>query len=352
MKIRDQIQVRPFGTLPTGESVEEYTLTNHHGLAVKLITYGGIITELHTPDRNGVPADVVLGFRDLAGYLGQSAYIGAIIGRVAGRISGGCFTLDRTRYEVAVNHPPNHLHGGGVGFDRRIWHAQAWVNEDDQAAVKLTYHSPEGEEGYPGNVDVSVMVSLTDANEVVLRYEAVTDRATPLSLTNHAYFNLAGEGTGTMENHLLQIFSPEIVPTDENMTLLGQRAPVAGKANDFNHAKRIGEALPGLFRQHGDNYLIPHPTKKSLELVARVTEPTSGRVMEVLTTEDCVQFYTAAYLVTSTAGKAGRNYPPFAGFCLECQGYPDGVNHPELGDIILRPGDIYHQTTIYRFSNK
>lgn len=349
MKIRDQIQVRPFGTLPTGETIEEYTLTNLHGLTLKLITYGGIITELHVPDHKGVRADVVLGFRDLSGYLGQSAYIGAIIGRVAGRISGGSFALDGTRYQLAVNNPPNHLHGGVAGFNQRIWHAQAWVNQDDNAAVKLSYHSPEGEEGYPGNVDVSVIVSLTDANEVVLRYEAVTDRPTPLSLTSHSYFNLAGEGTGTMENHLLQILSPEYVPTDNQMTLLGRRAPVAGKANDFNHAKRIGDALPGLLGQHGDNYLIPHRANKSLELVARVTEPSSGRVMEVLTTEDSLQFYSGAYIVTSSAGKAGRNYPPFAGFCLECQGYPDGINHPELGDIILRPDDIYRQTTIYRF---
>jgi aldose 1-epimerase len=352
MKIRDQIQVHPFGTLPTGETVEEYTLTNLHGLTLKLITYGGIITELQAPDRKGVPADVVLGFRDLAGYLEQSAYIGAIIGRVAGRISGGSFALDGTRYQLAVNNPPNHLHGGVVGFDQRIWHAQAWVNEDDNAAVKLSYHSPEGEEGYPGNVDVSVIVSLTDANEVVLRYEAVTDRATPLSLTSHCYFNLAGEGTGTMENHVLQIHSPEFVPSDKEMTLLGRRMPVAGTANDFQRATRIGDALPGLAGQHGENYLIPHRAHKSLELVARATEPSSGRVMEVWTTEDSLQFYTGAYLVSSKAGKAGRNYPPLAGFCLECQGYPDGVNHPELEDIILRPGDIYRQTTIYRFSTE
>jgi aldose 1-epimerase len=340
------IKTRQFGKLPTAETVEEYALTNRRGLTLKVLTYGGIVNELHVPDRNGVTADVVLGFRDLAGYLGGHPYFGVIAGRVSGRITGGRFTLDGRNYQLLINDPPNHLHGGAVGFDKRVWRAQV-IND----GVKLMYHSPHGEERYPGNVDVAVTYSLTDENEVVIRYEAVTDQATPLSLTNHSYFNLAGEGSGTIENHLLQITSSEIAQTDGQMTLLGARSPVIGKANDFNRAKRLGDAIPGLLNSHGDNYFVAHPTRKSLERVARLEDPTSGRIMEVLTTEDCLQLYTAAVLNGSLIGKSERAYQKFGGLCLECQGYPDGANHPELGNIVLRPGEVYQQTTIYRFQN-
>ncbi len=330
--------------MPTGETVEEFALTNAHGLTLKLITYGGTITELHVPDRGGVIADVVLGFKDLAGYLGNHPYFGCIAGRVSGRITGGKFSLDGRNFQLQLNDPPNHLHGGAVGFDKRLWRPQ--IAKD---GVRLTYHSPHGEENYPGNVDAAITYSLTDENEVIIRYEAVTDQAAPLSLTNHSYFNLAGEGSGTIENHLLQISSSEIAQTDAQMTLLGARSPVAGKPNDFNRPKRLGDAVPGLLNSHGDNYFLAHPTRKSLERVARLEDPASGRIMEVLTTEDCLQLYTAAVLNGSLIGKSGRAYPKFGGLCLECQGYPDGANHPELGDIILRPGEAYQQTTVYRF---
>jgi aldose 1-epimerase len=346
------VKTQSFGKLPTGETVEEFALTNSHGVALKLITYGATITELHVPDRNGATADVVLGFSNLAGYLGNHPYFGAIAGRVAGRITGGRFTLDGRNYQLLVNDPPNHLHGGAVGFDKRLWNAQVITTREDLSAVKLAYRSPLGEEGYPGNVDVAVIYSLTNENELVIRYEATSDQATPLSLTNHSYFNLAGEGSGTIENHLLQISSSEMTQTDAQMTLLGVRAPVAGKANDFNRTKRLGDAIPGLLNSHGDNYLLTHPTRKSLERVARLEDPASGRIMEVLTTKDCLQLYTAAVLNGSLIGKSGRPYPKFGGLCLECQGYPDGANHPELGDIVLRPGQIYHQTTIYRFQTQ
>jgi aldose 1-epimerase len=333
-----------FGKLPTGETVEEFTLTNAHGLRLKLITYGATITELHVPDRHGTMADVVLGFSDLVGYLGSHPYFGCVAGRVSGRITGGKFSRDGHNYQLLINDPPNHLHGGAVGFDKRLWQAQ--VIDD---GVKLTYRSPHGEEGYPGNVDVYVTYSLTDENELIIRYEAVADQPTPLSLTNHSYFNLAGEGSGTIENHLLQISSSEIAQTDTHMTLLGTRSIVAGRSNDFNEPGRLADAIPGLLNSHGDNYLLAHPTRKSLDLVARLEDPASGRVMEVLTTEDCLQLYTGASLNGSLIGKSGRPYPRFGGLCLECQGYPDGANHPELGDIILRPGEVCRQTTIYSF---
>jgi len=349
MSNRDKTTTRHFGTLPTGETVEEYTLTNAHDVTLKFITYGGIINELHVPDRHGVKADVVLGFNELAGYLGAHPYFGAITGRVAGRITGGKFTLEGRKYELLVNNPPNHLHGGALGFDKRLWKAQVVNGAGSMAGVKLTYRSPHGEEGYPGNVEVAVTYSLSDANEVVIQYEAVTDQATPLSLTNHSYFNLAGEGNGTIEHHRLQISSAEIALTDNQMTLLGQRATVAGQANDFNRPKPLADALPHLLNSHGDNYLVAPTSGRSLRLVARLEDPASGRAMETLTTEDCLQLYTAAYMDTSLTGKSGRTYSRFGGLCLECQGYPDGVNHPELGNIILRPGEVYRQSTIYRF---
>jgi aldose 1-epimerase len=346
------IKTREFGKLPTGETVEEFSLTNSRGLTLKLITYGATITELHVPDRRGVTADVVLGFNDLAGYLGNHPYFGCIAGRVSGRINGGKFTLDGRNYQLQRNDPPNHLHGGAHGFDKRLWQAQVLNDSKNSAGVRLSYFSGDGEEGYPGNVEVNVIYSLTEANEVAIHYLAHTDKPTPLSLTNHSYFNLAGEGSGSVKNHLLQISSAEISETDNQMTLMGRRSPVKGKANDFNGSRRLGDSIPGLLNSHGDNYLLAHSKPKSLERVARLEDPVSGRIMEVETSEDCLQLYTAAVLDGSLIGKSGRPYPKFGGVCLECQGYPDGANHPELGDIILRPEEVYQQTTIYRFKTE
>ena len=344
------INAREFGKLPTGETVGEFTLTNFDGLTLKLITYGATLTELHVPDRRGVTADVVLGFNDLAGYLGNHPYFGCIAGRVSGRITGGKFTLDGRNYQLALNDPPNHLHGGARGFDKRVWQAKV-VNPEGYSGVMLTYRSPNGEQGYPGNLEATVTYLLNDDNELTIRYDAVTDQPTPFSLTNHSYFNLAGEGSGTIESHLLQISSSEISRTDAQMTQLGVRSPVGGKPNDFNRAKRLGDAIPGLLNSHGDNYLLAKEREFS-QPVARLEDPSSGRVMEVVTTQDCLQLYTAAVLDGTLIGKSGRPYPKFGGVCLECQGYPDGVNHPELGDIILRPGAEYCHTTRYRFKTE
>jgi len=346
------IKTREFGKLPTGETVEEFSLTNSRGMTLKLITYGATITELHVPDRCGKTADVVLGFNDLAGYLGNHPYFGCTAGRVSGRISGGKFTLDGRDYQLHLNDPPNHLHGGARGFDKRMWRAKIVEEGGEFIGVMLKYRSPDGEEGYPGNVDTTVTYLINDDNEVWISYLAATDQPTPLSLTNHSYFNLAGEGIGTIENHLLQISSSEITQTNNQMTQLGVRSPVAGKANDFSRAKRLGDAISGLLNSHGDNYLLTHPGEDSLDRVARLEDPASGRIMEVETTEDCLQLYTAAVLDGSLIGKSGRPYPKFGGVCLECQGFPDGANHPELGNIILRPGEFYHQTTVYIFKSE
>jgi aldose 1-epimerase len=337
---------REYGTLPSVEIVHEFTLQNARGMVARIIDYGATLTELHVPDARGAVADVVLGFKNLDGYLGNRAYVGATIGRVAGRITRGTFSLAGRKFNLTVNEPPNHLHGGFSGFDKRIWSGRVVAD-----ALKLSLHSPDGEEGYLGNLDVAVTYSLTDKNELAIQYEATTDQATPFSPTNHSYFNLSGEGSGSIENHQLQIHADAITATDATMTHLGRRETVAGKPNDLNQPRRVGEVTRELLNQHGDNYLVRREQPGALVSAARLHDPASGRAMEVFTTETCLQFYNAAYLDGTLTGKSGHAYKKFAGLCLECQGYPDGANTPKLGDIMLHPGNIYRQTTIYRFSN-
>ncbi|HEY5344790.1 MAG TPA: aldose epimerase family protein [Verrucomicrobiae bacterium] len=341
------IQQRAFGKMPTGERIDEYTLTNVHGLSLKIITFGGIVTQLHVPDKNGRLADVVLGFDNLEQYLSGHPFFGCITGRVAGRLTRGNFSLDGKDYSLAINDSPNHLHGGNAGFDKRIWCTE--IISDEKERLRLSYFSPAGEESYPGNVQVSVFYSLTDANEFVIEYEAVTDQATPLNLTNHSYFNLAGEGGGRIDEHVLQIFADDYAPADETMTLLDRRESVAGRANDFTRAKRIGEALPGLWKNHGDVYFIRRDNSK-LAPVARVFDPHSGRVMEISSTESCLQLYTGVSLDGTLIGKSAQRYGQHSALCLECENYPNGVNAPQLGDIVLRPGVTYRQTTAHIFS--
>ncbi len=342
------IDRRHFGNLATGEDVELFTLANDSGLRMCVMTYGGTITELHVPDGNGETADVVLGFDRLEPYLAGHPFFGCITGRVAGRISGGRLELDGQTIPLVINEAPNHLHGGEVGLDKRLWTPEP---HDDPVApsLSLTYRSPHGEEGYPGNVDISVRYTL-DGSSLVISYEAVTDQTTVLSLTNHSYFNLAGEGNGTGEDHLLEIFADAFVPTDEDMTLSGRSEPVCAESNDFRTPRCIGDAVPKLWKEHGDGYCLRDRTTDIPELAARLTDPTSGRAMETYTTETCLQFYAGKYLDGSAVGKSGQAYGPLAGVCLECHGYPDGARHPEFGDITLRPGKTYRQQTIYTFS--
>ena len=341
------IQQRAFGKIPAGERIDEYTLTNTNGLVLKVITYGGIVTQLHIPDKNGRMDDVVLGFDNLEQYLAGHPYFGCITGRVAGRLTHGNFSLDGKSYSLAVNNPPNHLHGGSVGFDKRVWRAE--IISDGKERLRLSYLSPADEEGYPGNVQASVTYSLTDANEFVTEYEAIADQATPLNLTNHSYFNLAGEGSGRIDDHILQIFADDFVPADETMTLLDRRESVAGHANDFTRAKSIGEALPGLWKNHGDVYFIRRENSE-LARVAKLFDPHSGRVMEISSTEPCLQLYTGVSLDGTLTGKSGRSYGQHTALCLECENYPNGVNAPQLGNIVLRPGVTYRQTTVHKFS--
>jgi aldose 1-epimerase len=344
------IQKRTFGKMPSGEEIEEYTLANVAGLTAKVITYGGILTELHVPDRHGQMADVVLGFDNLQQYLDGHPYFGCITGRVAGRLTGAQFSLENKTYPLAVNDPPNHLHGGKVGLDKRIWQATAG-EQNGRSWLRLFYLSPDGEEGYPGNVRMAVTYSVTPANELVIDYEATTDRATPLNLTHHAYFNLAGAAGGRIDNHVLQILADDYAPTNETMTLLGQRKPVASGANDFTKPRRVGDTLSGLWKNHGDLYFLRAQAQPGAAAVVRLSDPWSGRAMSITTTEPCVQFYTGMGLDGTLTGKTGVKYGKHAALCLECHGYPNGVNEPKLGNIVLKPGETYRQRTVHKFES-
>ncbi|MCW5548913.1 MAG: galactose mutarotase [Opitutaceae bacterium] len=338
---------KPFGRLPDGRAVAQYTLRNAAGASADVITYGGIITALRMPDRHGKLADVVLGFDRLEAYVAGHPYFGAIIGRIAGRVSAGRLQLPDGVRPLALTDGPNHLHGGRVGFDKRLWSVLAATPN----SLRLFYRSPDGEEGYPGNLDVTVTYTLTDDNALVVESEAVTDRVTPLSLAQHSYFNLAGEGSGNVLNHMVQIHATEVVPAaDANMTLSGRRTAVAGTGNDFTHPRRLGDALPGMFRAHGEHYFIRAAAAVAPATVARVTEPVSGRVLEVSTNDCALQFYTGMALDGTLTGKAGRTYGPHDGLCLECQGYPDGAHRRDLGDILVYPGTPQKRLTRYAFS--
>lgn len=335
-----------FGTMPDGRPVELYTLTNANGAVLKVINYGTIITELHVPDRAGRLGDVVLGFDNLGQYLAGHPYFGCTVGRVANRIAGAKFTLEGKTYTLAANDGPNHLHGGLKGFDKVLW--QAEVQND--ASVKFTYTSPDGEEGYPGNLAVTVVMTWTDQNELVLEYTATTNKPTPVNLTNHSYFNLASEGD--ILGHVLMLSASQYTPADASLIPTGEIKPVAGTPLDFTMPTPIGARFDQLDtnpRGYDHNFVI-NRAGKGLALAARVFEPNSGRVMEVFTTEPGVQLYTGNFLDGSLKGKRGVVYSQYTGFCLETQHFPDAVNKPAFPSIILRPGHTYHQTTVYRFS--
>jgi aldose 1-epimerase len=348
-------QSRVFGFLPSGEGVEAWTFTGASGLTLEMITYGGIVSRLLAPDRNGNLADVVLGYQGLEPYLTDRCYFGAIVGRVAGRISAAKFQLDGKFYSLAVNDPPNHLHGGLLGFSRRVWDAMPVERPDGAPSVRLTRRSPDGEEGYPGNVDVSVTYTLTNDNAFLIETEAVSDRPTPVALTHHSYFNLAGESSASINDHVLQIEADEFVPTDEWMTMLGRVEPVAAGVNDFRQARRLGDAIPLLYRNHGDVYRLRERAGQRLgsapAKAARLVHTGSGRVLEVATTAPYLQLYTGAALDGSVVGKSRIVYRRHAGVCLECQEYADGANTPALDDIILRPGQLRRHATVYAFSS-
>ena len=337
----------PFGKTPDGD-VELFTLKNANGVEVRVTNYGGIITSLKTPDRNGAFADIVLGFDTLEGYLGYHPYFGAVLGRYANRIALGRFTIDGIAHRLTMNSGPNHIHGGVKGFDKHIW--QPEVVGDN--TVRLSRVSPDGEEGYPGNLQVAVAYSLTNYNELIVEYQAMTDLPTHVNLTQHTYFNLAG--AGDVLGHELTIDADRYTPVDAASIPTGVLAPVAGTPFDFRKPAPIGARIEAQHPQiaHGRGYdhnYVLNREGDTLEFAARVVEPVSGRVLEVATTEPGVQLYTANFLDGSIKGKGGAAYGRHAGFCLETQHYPDTPNKPAFPSSLLRPGSTYSSRTVFKF---
>lgn len=340
-----------WGKTTDGVDVDLYTLTNKNGVVAKITTYGAILTELHVPDRTGKMGDVVLGFDNLDGYLKGHPYFGSTVGRVANRIAKGKFTLDGKEYTLAVNNGPNSLHGGLKGFDKQVWKASI-IKSPEGPSVRFKYHSPDGEEGYPGDLDVTVEYTLTSKNAIVIDYTAKADKATPVNLTNHTYFNL--KGSGEVLGYDMMINADKYTPVDDTLIPTGQIAPVKGTPLDFTFSHPIGEHMKELGGEpngYDHNYIITGGGK-SLTLAARAYDPSSGRVVEMSTTEPGVQFYTANFLDGTLTGKGGFTYQIHDAFCLEAQHYPDSINHPNFPTVVLKPGKVYHQRTEYAFSTK
>ncbi len=341
-----------FGKTPDGTPVELYVLKNGQ-VTVKVMTYGAIITEIDAPDRNGKEGDVVLGFDSLEGYLGKHPYFGATVGRVANRIAKGKFTLNGQEYTLAVNNGPNSLHGGLKGFDKVVWKAEP-ISRPEGPSVKLTYRSPDGEEGYPGNLDVSVQFTVTGQNELKIEYTATTDKATPINLSNHSYFNLAGRTTEPVLGHELTLAADHYTPVNETLIPTGEIAPVAGTPLDFTKPTDIGARIKELKGEPSgyDHNFVLDSGGKSLALAARVYEPKTGRVMTISTTEPGIQFYTGNFLDGTITGKDGIVFRKHHAFCLETQHFPDSIHHANFPRAVLEPGKIYSQTTVYKFSTR
>jgi len=331
-----------FGTMPDGSNVERFTLKNSQGMTVQIITYGATISSIQVPDSKGNINDVVLGFDDLAGYQSeQNPYFGACCGRYANRIAKGTFTLEGTTYSLAINNGPNSLHGGLIGFDKKNW-IPTLLND----AVEMRLQSPDGEEGYPGTLEVCVRYTLSEQNELKIDYQATTDKKTILNLTNHTYFNLAGKGT--VLNHQIQINASQYAVVDEDSIPTGELRAVNGTEMDFLSPRFIGENIEQTGYGYDHNYCIDQSNGTHPVLAACVKEPTSGRTLECWTTEPGVQFYTGNYL-ENIAGKNGQIYNRQEGFCLETQHYPDSPNHPSFPSVILEPNQTYRQKTAYIF---
>ncbi len=343
-----------FGKTPDGQDADIYTLTNSGGAEVKITNYGGIVTSLRVPDRNGKLDDIVLGFDNLDAYLKGHPYFGAIIGRYGNRIAKGRFTLHGVEYKLAVNNGENHLHGGIKGFDKVVWNAKP-RKVANGAALELTYLNKDGEEGYPGNLSVKVVYTLTNANELKIDYSATTDKDTVVNLTHHSYFNLAGQGNGDILNHRLFVNAARFTPTDAGSIPTGELRSVRGTPFDFTRATTIGARINQDYEQLRlgkgyDHNFVLNGKIGTLRRVARVSESTSGRAMEVWTTEPGMQLYSGNFLDGTLTGKDGKVYQQRYGFCLETQHYPDSPNKPKFPTTVLRKGDRYHTITIYKFS--
>ena len=343
------VEEHVFGTRD-GVDARIFTLTNANGMVAKVTEYGATLTELWVPDRDGTLADVVLGYERLDDYVAAPFFLGATVGRVANRIANAKFTLDGQTYSLAANRAPNHLHGGVRGFDKRIWTGRAGTTAREVGStVTFTYASPDGEEGYPGTLTVIVAYTLTEANELRIDYRATTDKPTPINLTNHSFFNLAG--SGTILDHVLMLNADRYTLVDASLIPTGEIASVISTALDFTRPRRIGDRIaevPGVANGYDHNFVL-NGRRDTPALAARVEEPGSGRILEIWTTEPGMQFFTGNRFDGSFPGVGGAVYQRHAGFALEPQHFPDSINHPEFPSVVLRPGETFTSTTIYRF---
>lgn len=353
-----------FGQLPNGDQVDVYQITNTNGIELRVANYGGTILSLKTPDREGNVDDIVLGFDSLDDYLSDeyrraNPYFGAIIGRYGNRIAQGQFTLDGETYTLATNDGDNHLHGGQQGFDRVLWQAEPFENDEGTGLV-LRYTSEDGEEGYPGRLETLVTYTLTDDDTLIVDYQAETDKATPINLTQHSYFNLRGEGNDSILDHRLMINADAFTPVSESLIPTGELQPVEGTPFDFTQATPIGERIEQDDEQlafgggYDHNFVIDRDDAEQNELVtaAKVWEPQSGRALEIETTEPGIQFYSGNFLTGDLTGKAGQAYPQRSGLALETQHFPDSPNQDAFPSTILEPGETYRSRTIFRFSTQ
>jgi len=351
-----EVKKESFGKTGDGRPVDLYTLTNSHGLELRAMTYGGIIVSLRVPDKNGKLGDIVLGHETLEGYIPNTPYFGVIVGRYANRIANAAFILDGVKYALAKNDGPNSLHGGIKGFNQQIWEGKEFKNAKG-VGVAFSYLSKDGEEGYPGNLKVKVSYTLTNENQLVVDYQATTDKATPLNLSQHSYFNLAGEGNGDILGHHLMLNADRFTPVDKTLIPTGELRPVKGTPKDFTKPTAIGARISDDYEQlvvgrgYDHNWVI-NRKDDSLTLAAKVHEPTSGRIMEVFTTQPGVQFYSGNFLDGTITGKQGHVYKHRYGLCLETQHYPDSPNHPEFPSSILRPGQTFKSQTVFKFSTE
>lgn len=351
-----EISKAEFGKTKDGQNVEAYTLTNNNGMMVRIITYGGTITEIWVPDKNGKFADVALGYDNIEGYENGKAFIGALIGRYANRIGKAKFSIDGVEYKLPANDNGNQLHGGIKGFDKVVWTAEPITNKNS-ISLKLTYYSKDGEEGYPGNVHATVVYSLNDKNEIEMDYSATTDKTTVVNLTNHAYFNLAGAGSGDILSHKLMIDADKFTPVDATLIPTGELRNVEGTPMDFRKPAAIGSRINDDYDQlklgkgYDHNWVL-NKKGNELKLAAEAYEPESGRVLDVITTQPGIQFYSGNFLNGSEIGKGNIPYKHRYGFCLETQHFPDSPNKPEFPTVILKPGEKYSSKTIYKFSAK
>ena len=341
------IEKRDFGKTPDGENVDLYTLTNTNGLKAQIMTYGGIVTTLNVPDRDGHLGDIVSGYDTLDEYIKENPYFGALIGRCGNRIGKGKFTLNGVEYTLATNNGPNHLHGGIKGFDKVVWNAEQ-METDEGPALKLNYLSKDGEEGYPGNLNCTVIYTLTNNDELKISYEAETDKDTVLNLTHHSYFNLGGHDSGDILGHELTLNADNYTPVDDDLIPTGEIKPVKGTPMDFTKPTAVGARIDQVKGGYDHNFVLNN-SDGSLALAASVYEPKTGRVMEISTTEPAIQFYSGNFLDGSLKGK-GAVYNKHNAFCLETQHFPDSPNRPNFPSVVLKPGEKYTHLTVHKFS--